>query len=330
MPKDILDVLEKKIQKDYGENIVIQGNHLKSGKLIRTGSIGLDLIIGGGVMEGTTLTLAGPYGVGKSSLALYMATEAQKMSRKVIYFDSEFALKPALLKTIPGLNLKELSVIRSSYAEETLDIMENYVKSGEKLFIILDSVASLLMKKESESEHEQETMMGVAKLMSKALRKMTGPCAKTCSNILFLNQYRTKPTLYGNPIVKPGGNALPYFATYEMEMKTGGKQDQILDKEGNIIGHNINIKITKNKLYTPFKTTTVPLLYGKGFDSISELINIGREVALIIQKGPYFYLYEKTYQGKLQLYDELTNKADIVNKLRGDIYKMFNFEETNE
>jgi recombination protein RecA len=324
--KDILDILEKKLQKDYGENIIIQGNHLKSGKLISTGSLGLDIILGGGIREGTILELYGRPSSGKSSIALYMAAEAQNAGKRVVYFDVEHALKPALLKTINKLDIKELKISRPEYAEQTCDIMENYIKSGESVFLVLDSIAALVQEKEAEAEHQQETMMGVSKLMSKTLRKLTGPCARSNSVICYINQLREKPTMYGNPEIRPGGRALGFHATYEIDIRTKGTKDFILDDNGNIIGHNITAKITKNKLYMPFKTTVIPLLYGIGFDIVSELINIATELAVITQKGPYYYLGDKSYQGKNALYKELTENKDVSNKIKEDILKLFNFE----
>lgn len=323
--KNIMDLLEKQLIKDYGEEVVISGDRLKMGESISTGSINLDLILGNGIKEGTLCELSGRQGAGKTTLALYMATEAQKKGRTVIFFDAEFALKPSLLSSIEGLNIKDLKILRLNYAEDILDTMEKYVKSGEKVLIILDSVASLTSKKEAESSHEQESMMGIAKLMSKALRKMTGPVAKSDSNIVWLNQIRMKPTLYGNPEVTPGGLALDFHATYKIDVRTGGKKDFIVDDKGSIVGHNMNVKITKNKLFTPYKSATIPLIYGKGIDLVGELIGTAMELAIITRRGPRYYIDEVGHLGMDELRGAFENK-ELFDKTKRQILNMFHFE----
>jgi len=326
MTRDVLDVLEKKLQKDYGEDIIVAGNHLKSGEMLSTGVLSLDLILGGGYREGTLIHAYGRPSGGKSTLALYMASEAQKAGRVAVYFDMEFALKPELLRTIPGLDIKSLKILRPSYAEDCLDIVEQYMKSGEKCFLVIDSVAWMVPKKESEAAHEQDSMGGISKLMSKALRKITGPCAKSGSNLVYLNQLRSTMDMYGPQEVAPGGKGLGYFATYVIDARaSGSKKDLLVDEAGNVIGHTLILKTVKNKLFTPYRSASVNLIYGSGIDHIAEIINIGREVSLVERKGPYYGLYDKKYLGLDELRKELIGSNDLIVKMKKDIVKMFGF-----
>ena len=312
---DILNAVEKDILKTYGAETLIRGADIPDGTFIKTGSLRLDLNLGGGIKTGHPIMIYGNFSTGKTTIALHLASQAQKINRKVYYIDLEHALDKSLMQTIPELDLKNITVIRPHDAEEALNDIDKLLRVGQPLYIVVDSVSALVPKKELEGDMEDQEMGTQAKLLSKAMRKLTPFISKSQSTVVFINQIREKMVMFGNPETVSGGRALAYFSGAIIKCSVGGKADYILDEEGNRIGHYITMRSEKCKWTVPFRDARVPLIFGKGYDHIQELIELSQEFGQIEQKGPYYNIGDKKYQGKEKLRQAILEDKDLYKTL---------------
>jgi len=327
------------IEKQFGKGAVMKlGDHPHQKiDVISSGSVSLDMALGiGGYPKGRIIEIYGPESSGKTTFALHAIAEAQKNGGRVAFIDAEHALDPTYASKI-GVNINELLLSQPDNGEQALEICEALVRSGAISVIVIDSVAALVPQAEIEGEMGDSHVGLQARLMSQALRKLSGIINKTNTVCIFINQLREKVgVMFGNPETTPGGRALKFYASVRLEIRRG---EQI--KLGtNIIGSKANIKVVKNKMAPPFKTCTVDIMYGEGVSVLGEIVDLGAE-ANILQKSGAWYSYngEKVGQGKENVKEWLKNnpkmRAEIEKKVRAyyqdkDVDKFTNDTEDEE
>ena len=297
--KKALEVALGKIEKDFGKGSVMKlGNAANNMQVevIPTGSLQLDFALGvGGLPKGRIVEIYGPESSGKTTVALHCVAQAQKAGGTAAFIDAEHALDPVYASKL-GVDIDELYVSQPDNGEQALDICEALVRSGAIDIVVVDSVAALVPKAEIEGDMGDSHVGLQARLMSQALRKLTGVISKTNAVVIFINQLREKVgVMYGNPETTTGGKALKFYASVRIDIR---KSEAI--KEGKeIVGNRTKIKIVKNKVAPPFRTCVVDMLYGEGISREGELLDIAVEQDLV-QKSGSFYSYkgERIGQGR--------------------------------
>ncbi|MBU6389653.1 recombinase RecA [Patescibacteria group bacterium] len=293
-----LEVAIASIEKQFGKgSIMTMGGEGKVGmvEMIPTGIISLDVALGGGIPRGRVIEIYGPESSGKTTLASYIIGQVQKRGGLAAFVDAEHAFDPEYAKLL-GVQLNDLLVSQPDAGEQALEITETLVRSNAVDVIVIDSVAALVPRAEIEGEMG-DAMVGVqARLMSQALRKLTGAISKSKTTVIFINQIRMKiGVMFGNPETTTGGNALKFYASVRMDIR---RKEQI--KEGDtVVGVTTNVKIVKNKVAPPFRSATFDLLYGEGISREGTLLDIGVEHDIVRKSGAWYYLdEEKLGQGK--------------------------------
>jgi recombination protein RecA len=303
--KQALHAALAQIEKQFGKGAIMKMSDQPHEKLdvISTGALSLDIALGvGGVPRGRIIEIYGPESSGKTTLALHIVAEAQKMGGVAAYIDAEHALDPSYARSI-GVDVENMFISQPDYGEQALEIAETLVRSGAMDVIVIDSVAALTPKAEIEGEMGDASIGTQARLMSQALRKLTAIASKARTTIIFLNQIRMKiGVMFGNPETTTGGNALKFYASIRMEIRKGEK---ITDKEGKITGNTAKVKVVKNKVAPPFKETEFDIIYPMGIDKYSSLISAAVDAG-VIQKTAGWYKY-----GEMQL----GNGKDAVKEL---------------
>ena len=276
---------------------------------ISTGSLSLDLALGiGGLPRGRIIEIYGPESSGKTTLALQVAAEAQKVGGICAFIDAEHALDPIYAKKL-GVDTKELLISQPDTGEQALEIADTLIKSGSVSVLIIDSVAALTPRAELEGEMGDHHVGLQSRLMSQALRKLTSAVAKTNTMVIFINQIRMKiGVMFGNPETTSGGNALKFYSSVRMDIRRIGA---IKDKE-QIVGNSTRVKVVKNKVAPPFKVVEFDLMYGKGISKTGELVDLGAKVGIVEKAGAWYaYKGEKIGQGRenAKLYLETNPKV---------------------
>ncbi|MGB9681131.1 MAG: recombinase RecA [Minisyncoccia bacterium] len=284
-----LEDVIKEIQERFGEGSIMQlGKLIKIPvEVIPTGSLSLDLALGvGGLPKGRIVEIYGAESSGKTTLALHVIAQAQRKGGKAAFVDSEHALDPEYAKRI-GVNLENLLISQPDSGEQALDIVEALVRSGQLDVIVVDSVAALTPQSEIEGEMGDQQIGLQARLMSRALRKLTFLISKTKTVLIFINQTRMqiKGISFGNPVTTPGGKALKFYASLRIELNRIAQ----IKKGEEIIGSRIKAKIVKNKVAPPFKVAEFDIFYSEGISQESDLINIGLKKGIIVKSGNTFY-----------------------------------------
>ena len=294
-----IDTTIRSIEKQFGKGAIMRlggDATLVEHGVISTGSMSIDLALGvGGVPRGRVVEIYGPESGGKTTLSLHVVAEAQKAGGVAAFIDAEHALDPQYASAL-GVDIEELLVSQPDTGEQALEITELLVRSGAVDIIVIDSVAALVPRAEIEGEMGQSHVGLQARLMSQALRKLTGVLAKSNTTAIFINQIREKVgVIYGSPETTPGGRALKFYSSVRMEVRRRGDVKSGVDKVGNAT----RIKVTKNKVAPPFKEAEVDIMFGKGIDAMGDLINIASDLD-IVQKSGSFYKYnnETIGQGK--------------------------------
>ncbi len=316
------------IEKQFGKGAIMKLGESKHMEVdtVPSGSLSLDLALGvGGYPKGRIIEIYGPESSGKTTFALHAIAEVQKTGGRAAFIDAEHALDPAYAKNL-GVDINELLLSQPDTGEQALEICEALVRSEAVSIIVIDSVAALVPQAEIDGEMGDSHVGLQARLMSQALRKLSGAISKTNTICIFINQLREKVgIMFGNPETTPGGRALKFYSTIRLEVRKG----EAIKVGENIIGNKTNIKVVKNKVAPPFKTATLEIMYGEGVSKEGELIDLAVNAGIIEKSGAWFaYNGEKIGQGKenvklllkerRELYDELEQKTreyfGIANK----------------
>lgn len=325
---DSLSVIKKAIEKKYGNVISKLSDHEDMIiHTVSTGSIGLDVALGrGGMGLGRLYEIFGPNSGGKSTLAANVVIQAQKRGMKCCYVDAEHAVDPLLFKNY-GVDTKELELVQAFNGEENLDILEMLVSSGSYKVAVVDSVSSLIPSVEADSEIGDDHMALLARLMSKATRRFTPIANRAGCLIIFINQLRMKIGSYGNPEVTTGGEALAFYATGRIAIRgPESKKRRLPDPAtGEIIGHTTLFEVVKNKLAPPFRKTEVNLIYGKGYDTHWEVLNLAVDLGIIGKSGSWYSYEESNFaQGEPNAAAALkeAENSEMYNKIREEVIEM--------
>ena len=297
--KRVLEVALGKIEKDFGKGSVMKlGKAMENMQVevIPTGSLQLDFALGvGGLPKGRVVEIYGPESSGKTTVALHCIAEAQKLGGTAAFIDAEHALDPVYASKL-GVDIDELYVSQPDNGEQALDICEALVRSGAIDIVVVDSVAALVPKAEIEGDMGDSHVGLQARLMSQALRKLTGVISKTNAIVIFINQLREKVgVMYGNPETTTGGKALKFYASVRIDIR---KSEAIKDGK-DVIGNRTKIKIVKNKVAPPFRSCVVDMLYGEGISRESELLDMAVEQDIVKKSGSFYSLDgERIGQGR--------------------------------
>ena len=320
----VLDLAMKQIHKEFGEGSIMKlGEHQKMNiKVISTGSMNLDMALGlGGVPRGRIIEIYGAESSGKTTLALHIIAEAQKEGGVAAFIDAEHALDPVYAKAL-GVNIDELLISQPDTGEQALEIADMLVRSGAMDVIVVDSVAALVPKAEIEGEMGDQQMGLQARLMSKALRKLTGSISKSNTVMIFINQIREKIGGFsftpGPQTTTSGGRALKFFSTVRMEVKRVGSV-----KQGDeVIGNEVTVKVTKNKVAPPFKEARFNVMYGTGISRIGEVLDVALELGIASKSGAWFsYGEERLGQGRVNVENMLKENRELYERIEKDVLK---------
>jgi len=312
------------IEKQFGKGAIMKlgAEETREVDVTSSGSLTLDIALGvGGYPKGRIIEIYGPESSGKTTVALHAIAEVQKAGGRAAFIDAEHALDPVYARNL-GVNINELLLSQPDTGEQALEICEALVRSEAVNIVVIDSVAALVPKAEIDGEMGDSHVGLQARLMSQALRKLSGTISKTNTTAIFINQLREKVgIIFGNPETTPGGRALKFYSTIRLDIRRG---EQIKTGD-NITGNKTNIKVVKNKVAPPFKVATVDIVYGEGISKTGELVDIGSELNIIEKSGSWFsYKGEKIGQGreniKLYLKDNPKLANEIEAKIR-DAYK---------
>jgi recombination protein RecA len=254
--------------------------------VVRTGSLGLDQALGvGGLPRGRVVEVYGPESSGKTTLALHVVAEAQKLGGKCTFIDAEHALDPTYARAL-GVNVDDLYISQPDNGEQALEIADTLCKTGAMDVVVIDSVAALVPRAELEGEMGDAHMALQARLMSQALRKMTATLARSNTLLIFINQIRSKiGVMFGSPEVTAGGNALKFYASVRMDIRKTG---QIKDASGEIVGNTTRVKVIKNKVSPPFRETEFDMMYGRGICRYGEMLDIGVHLGVVARAGAWY------------------------------------------
>ena len=320
----VLDLAMKQIHKEFGEGSIMKlGENQKMNiKVISTGSMNLDMALGlGGVPRGRIIEIYGAESSGKTTLALHIIAEAQKEGGVAAFIDAEHALDPVYAKAL-GVNIDELLISQPDTGEQALEIADMLVRSGAMDVIVVDSVAALVPKAEIEGEMGDQQMGLQARLMSKALRKLTGSISKSNTVMIFINQIREKIGGFsftpGPQTTTSGGRALKFFSTVRMEVKRVGSV-----KQGDeVIGNEVTVKVTKNKVAPPFKEARFNVMYGTGISRIGEVLDVALELGIASKSGAWFsYGEERLGQGRVNVENMLKENKELYERIEKDVLK---------
>ena len=325
-----LDQVLLDIEKQFGKGAVMKLGEHEHQKIdtISSGSISLDIALGiGGYPKGRIIEIFGPESSGKTTFALHAISEAQKKGGRAAFIDAEHALDPVYASKL-GVNINELLLSQPDNGEQALEICEALVRSGAISIIVVDSVAALVPQAEIEGEMGDSHVGLQARLMSQALRKLSGIVNKTNTVVIFINQLREKVgIMFGNPEVTPGGRALKFYSSVRLEIRKG---EQIkLGSEA--IGNRTNIKVVKNKMAPPFKSCSVDIIYGEGVSITGEIVDLGVESSVLEKSGAWYsYNGEKIGQGKENVKEWLRKNPNMKEEIENKVRKYYEKTDTLE
>ena len=317
----------KQIEKDYGKGAIMRLGDAAANmnvEVISTGILPLDIALGvGGIPRGRIIEIYGPESSGKTTVTLHMIAEAQRQGGVAAFIDAEHALDPIYARNL-GVDIDNLLVSQPDTGEQALEIVEALVRSGAIDIIVVDSVAALVPKAEIEGDMGDAHVGLLARLMSQAMRKLTGIISKSRTTAIFINQIREKVgTMYGNPETTTGGRALKFYSSVRLDVR---KFDTV--KQGtNILGNRTRVKVVKNKIAPPFKVAEFDITYGEGVSKESSLIDIAADLDILNKSGSWYsYNGNRLGQGKDTVKDILRNQPELMAEIEGKLYEMLKNE----
>lgn len=318
-----------KLEKTYGKGTVmtLSDQKIVDVPAISTGSLGLDIALGiGGIPRGRVTEIFGPESSGKTTLTLHCIAEAQKAGGMAAFIDAEHAFDKSYAEKL-GIDTKNLLISQPDNGEQALEIAEHLIRSGAIDIIVIDSVAALVPKGELEGEMGDSKMGLQARLMSQALRKLTGTISKTKCACIFINQLREKiGVMFGNPETTTGGNALKFYASVRLDIRRIG---QIKEGTDSIIGNRTKVKVVKNKVAPPFKVVEFDIIYGAGISKVGEIVDLGVELEIIKKSGSWFsYKENKIGQGRDAVKTMLEDNPELAEEIENKIKEKAELKES--
>lgn len=309
-----------KLDKTYGKGTVMKmgDSAVQEVESISTGSLGLDIALGvGGLPKGRVIEIYGPESSGKTTLTLHAIAESQKKGGIAAFIDAEHAFDRYYAEKL-GVDIENLIISQPDNGEQALEIAENLIRSGAIDIIVIDSVAALTPKSEIEGEMGDSKMGLHARLMSQALRKLTGTISKTNCVVVFINQLREKiGVMFGNPETTTGGNALKFYASVRLDIR---RATQIKDSNGEVQGNKTRVKVVKNKVAPPFKAAEFDIMYGEGISKVGEIIDLGVDYEIVKKSGSWFsYEDTKLGQGRDAVKMLLADNPELMDELEQKI-----------
>jgi len=320
-----------KLEKAYGKGTIMKLSDEKilDIPVIPTGSLGLDIALGvGGIPRGRVIEVFGPESSGKTTLTMHCIAEAQKQGGLAAFIDAEHAFDKAYAEKL-GIDTENLLISQPDNGEQALEIAEHLIRSGAIDIIVIDSVAALVPRGELEGEMGDSKMGLQARLMSQALRKLTGAINKSGCSCIFINQLREKiGVMFGNPETTTGGNALKFYASLRLDIRRIG---QIKESADNILGNRTRVKVVKNKVAPPFKVVEFDIMYGEGISKVGEIIDLGVELNVVKKSGSWFsYQENKLGQGRDAVKRLLLDNPELMEELEIKIKNIINGVGTEE
>jgi recombination protein RecA len=317
---EALETAVSQIEKQFGSGAIMRFGDKQSVNVetFPSGSLSLDIALGGGVPKGRIVEVFGPEASGKTTLALHMIAESQRQGGTVAFVDAEHALDPEYSRTI-GVNLDNLLISQPDTGEQALEITETLVRSSAVDVVVVDSVAALVPKAEIEGEMGDAHVGLQARLMSQALRKLAGAIAKSNTTVVFINQLRQKiGVMFGNPETTPGGQALKYYSSVRIEVR----RTQAIKHGEESVGNNVKAKVVKNKVSAPFKVAEFDIMYNEGISGSGDLLDLSVKHNLVKKSGAWYeYDGEKIGQGREAAKQYLKDSPQVARKLEKAIRK---------
>ena len=318
-----LEVAMSQIEKQFGKGSVMKLGEYKAMEVeaIPTGALSLDIALGiGGVPRGRIIEVFGPESSGKTTLALHIIAEAQKMGGEAAFIDAEHALDPVYARKL-GVDIDNLIVSQPDTGEQALEITEALVRSGALDGVVVDSVAALVPKAEIDGEMGDSHMGLQARLMSQALRKLAGAINKSKTVLIFINQLREKiGVMFGNPETTTGGRALKFYASVRMDIR----KTEMMKQDGQVIGNRVRVKVIKNKVAPPFREAEFDVLYGKGISKVGNILDMAVNLDIVEKSGAWFsYNGQRISQGRENAKRYLEEHPDIMDEIEKKVRDNF-------
>ena len=318
-----LEVAMRQIEKQFGKGSVMKLGEYKAMEVeaIPTGALSLDIALGiGGVPRGRIIEVFGPESSGKTTLALHIIAEAQKMGGEAAFIDAEHALDPVYARKL-GVDIDNLIVSQPDTGEQALEITEALVRSGALDVVVVDSVAALVPKAEIDGEMGDSHMGLQARLMSQALRKLAGAINKSKTVLIFINQLREKiGVMFGNPETTTGGRALKFYASVRMDIR----KTEMMKQDGQVIGNRVRVKVIKNKVAPPFREAEFDVLYGKGISKVGNILDMAVNLDIVEKSGAWFsYNGQRISQGRENAKRYLEEHPDIMDEIEKKVRDNF-------
>src|SRR5699024_3188332 len=328
--KQALDMALRQIEKQFGKGSIMKlgENEIQKIATIPSGSLALDVALGiGGYPRGRVIEIYGPESSGKTTVALHAIAEAQKQGGQAAFIDAEHALDPTYARAL-GVNIEELLLSQPDTGEQALEIAEALVRSGAVDIIAVDSVAALVPKAEIEGEMGDAHVGLQARLMSQALRKLSGAINKSNTTAIFINQIREKVgVMFGNPETTPGGRALKFYSSVRLEVRRA----ETLKQGNDMVGNRTRIKVVKNKVAPPFKQAEVDIMYGEGISKEGEILDIGSDLDIVTKSGAWYsYNKERLGQGRENAKQFLKENPDMMDEIHQAIRMHYNLDDEGE
>jgi recombination protein RecA len=317
--KAVLDKALGDITKRYGDGAIMKlgDAHHMNVEAIPTGCLSIDLALGvGGIPRGRVTEIYGPEASGKTTLCLHVVAQAQKMGGTAAFIDMEHALDPLYAARL-GVNIDELLISQPDTGEQALEIAETLVRSGAVEVVVIDSVAALVPRAEIEGDMGDASMGMQARLMSQALRKLSGAISQTQTALIFTNQLRSKiGVMFGNPETTSGGNALKFYASVRIDIR----RIQSIKMGAEVVGNRVRVKVVKNKVAPPFRTTEFDIMYNEGISRIGDLLDLGTQYDVISKRGAFYSYGEiRLGQGRENTKEFLQQNPDILDEIEENV-----------